>query len=161
MKCTCAGAADNAVVDVGAAVNCDLQTVVSIMMLCWLIIRVELKVKQKKSNITNTQKHDLLQPLKKKHQGWIRKEQKVLLSKSHHAMIYKCDDCKKKKAVKTVTHPDGHVAHICIFRSLHKHKRWISSVFNDNLVSYLPWGWKERKQRCVLVTLVKTKSWRI
>ncbi len=34
MKHTCAGTADNTVVDVGAAVNGDLQTVVSIMVLC-------------------------------------------------------------------------------------------------------------------------------
>ncbi len=47
MKHTSAGTADNTVVDVGAAVNGDLQTVVGIMMLCWLIIRVELGVKQK------------------------------------------------------------------------------------------------------------------
>ncbi len=47
IKHTCAGTADNTVVDVGAAINCDLQTVVSIMVLCWLIIRVELGVKQK------------------------------------------------------------------------------------------------------------------
>lgn len=45
MCVTCAGGADNAVVYVGAAIDCNLQTVVGVMVLRWLIIWVELEIK--------------------------------------------------------------------------------------------------------------------
>ncbi len=40
---TCAGTADDAVVNDGAAVDGDLQTVMSIVMLSWFVIRIELQ----------------------------------------------------------------------------------------------------------------------
>lgn len=40
---TCAGTADDAVVNDGAAVDGDLQTVMSVVMLSWFVIRIELK----------------------------------------------------------------------------------------------------------------------
>lgn len=40
---TCTGAADDAVVNVGAAVDCDLQAVVGVMVLGRLIVRIELR----------------------------------------------------------------------------------------------------------------------
>lgn len=39
---TCAGTADDAVVNDGATVDGDLQTVMSIVMLSWFVIRIEL-----------------------------------------------------------------------------------------------------------------------
>lgn len=41
--CTCACGADDAVVDVGAAVDGDLQTVVGVMVLRRLVIRIKLR----------------------------------------------------------------------------------------------------------------------
>lgn len=43
LRVTCARGANDAVVDVGAAVDCDLQTVVGVMVLRRLIIRIKLR----------------------------------------------------------------------------------------------------------------------
>lgn len=47
---TCACGADDAVVDVGAAVDGDLQTVVGVVVLCRLIIRIKLRRERQQSS---------------------------------------------------------------------------------------------------------------
>lgn len=37
-----------------------------------------------------------------------------------------------------ISYSYGHIANISIFRTFHKNKSWISSVFNDNFVCHFP-----------------------
>lgn len=53
-RSTCACGADDAVVDVGAAVDCDLQTVVGVVVLRWLIVGIELRGEEQPGSESGT-----------------------------------------------------------------------------------------------------------
>lgn len=53
LSATCACGANDAVIDVGAAVDCDLQTVVGVMVLCRLIIGIKLRSEEQRRSDTH------------------------------------------------------------------------------------------------------------
>lgn len=101
---TCAGAADDAVVYNGTAVDGDLQTVMSVVMLSRFIIRIKLQHTSRTMMSCITSHYT-----------------------SHESAFNLASQMKQ-------TYLYGHVAYVRVLRALHEHKRRVSSVLDKYFI---------------------------